>query len=155
MSAEKHFNDWTGYDPVLGNGSIGSLKVMNQHYGKGQISNRNTANLHIDETINIEEIHQVDQDEDILEEQKKIIYAHPSRLPYPPGTSASTSYSGDASVGYNGRHVTDSAVLIVDSNLEMRNVEGLDRVESLLVGDERDQELEGEYIRLQVNPFTV
>lgn len=146
---------WTGYDPRLQNGNLDSLRNVEQNYDLGTIGDRNTTALYIEEVIDISSIQHVDNNRDPIDDQPKIIYSHPSNLPYSAGTRAGTEYFGGSAGKHGVRKVDGSAVLRIEEKPPVENMENLENVSTFLAGDEEDRNLEGRTVALQVNPFTV
>lgn len=155
MSSERYFDSWTGYNPVLQNGTLQSLQEVERNYDHGEIGGRNTVGLPLEKTVMQDNIMQVDPEKETIEDQRKILYAHPSTVPYPSGLAVSATYAGSSSAVHTGRKVSDSAVLRVEDEPPVENFEDLENVRTFLIGDKQDQGLEGESVKLQPNPFTV
>jgi hypothetical protein len=155
LSSRNYSDSWTGYDAILQNGDFGSLQQLEEKYDRGQIGERNTTGIILEKTFDMGEIQQVNPEEEVLEDERKILYTHPSEVTYPAGTTVGIQYSGSSTVGHSGKKVTDSAIMMVQNKPPIENIENLEQVRNFLIGDREDQCLEGKGIRVQVYPFTV
>jgi len=129
----------------------GHNNYIEKHFDYGVLGDKNTYMLGIENVINSNEFPVVNSDHEPIE--CKIIYAHPSQLPMSHGTTTATSYSGSGTQSYRKRHVDDSAQLFVaeEPPFDMNGIEFGD-INSFLVGDSRDEFLEGSNVKLQVMP---
>lgn len=129
----------------------GHNNYIEKHFDYGVLGDKNTYILGIDNVINSSEIPVVNSEYETFD--GKIIYAHPSQLPMSHGTTISTTYSGSGKKGHRTRHIDDSAQLFVAEEPPFQ-VQGLefDDIDSFLVGDSKDEFLEGRGVKLQVRP---
>lgn len=125
---------------------------IEKHYDYGVLGDKNTYLLDLERVVNRDQIPIVDEySEESID--TKLIYAHPSQLPMDHGTITNTAYSGSGKQGYKSRHINDSAQLFVAEEPPFIT-EGVDfgDINAFLVGDRKDEFLEGHGIKLQAFP---
>lgn len=144
-------DNWIGYDRLLRNGNNGSRSILEKFFNQGVVGSRNTTALYVEDVFERNGF-VADENGDPMEDPPKIIYAHPSEVPYSPGTRMSASYSGGSVGKYNKRKIADSAVLFVEEDPPMTQ-SGLEDVSTFLAGDDEDENLRDRYINIQAYPF--
>lgn len=143
--------DRTGYNHVLKNGNRGSLRYLERTYDQGVVGGKNSLGVVVDRVLDRNEIEVVNESREPVEDPPKVLYCHPSSVPYSSGFKAPSTYSG-GSEGVCNERVADSAVLTVEEEPPIQNLDGLSEVETILTGDRLDVNLEGRGVYLQVRP---
>lgn len=164
---ETELDSWQGYFNILNNGNTGSYQFLEEYYNQSRIG-RNMETMRLEEALNTRQIPIVDTEGHELENIDKILYAHPSQVSASPGTSLPIDYtpiSKDSSVRES---FESSAILVVKEDIPIKipdpdkgsdeefleeTPDYLENLNTLLAGDEYDEQLRDEELLIKSYPM--